>query len=228
MLSFADVIYHIAFISGCIAVFFAPFLLVFHIRNRAKFTKPLPFVQFMEAFFHSGEANLLIAAWVFAESLFWFVAPEFLLVFILFLPKKRSPKLILYDFLGILAGTVVGLLLPLSIEFVSSTPYVYPGMISAVAEWYQQCGVFSLLFQPTSGIPYKIFIAESIAFGIPFLNFLAAAMAIRMARYAAFFFTFQFIRRFTHKFISRHFIIYTIVVLIVFSISLLKVALIYQ
>lgn len=228
MLNISTIVYHILFISGCIALFFAPFLLVFYAKNRHKIHKTITFVEFMETFFHAPEAKFLIMAWVFAESLFWFVAPEFLLVFMLFLPKKRSTKIILYDFIGILAGTIVGLLLPLSISFINHTPYVYSGMLTSVTEWYQSYGVFGLLFQPTSGIPYKVFIAESVAFGIPFLTFLTVAMAIRMARYAAFFFAFQLIRRFTYAFISRHYVLYTIAVLVVFSISLLKVALIYQ
>ncbi|MDO4773978.1 MAG: hypothetical protein Q4A37_02530 [Candidatus Saccharibacteria bacterium] len=228
MLSFLAIVSHILFISSCIALFFAPFLLVFYVKNRYKIHKTVTFAEFMEAFFHAPEAKLLIIAWVFAESLFWFVAPEFLLVFMLFLPKKRGTKIILYDFIGILAGTVVGLLLPLSISFINHTPYVYPGMLTSVSEWYQSYGIFGLLFQPFSGIPYKVFIAEAVTIGLPFVSFIVVAVAIRMTRYAVFFFTFQFIRRFTHTFIGRHFFVYTIIVLVVFSISLLKVALIYQ
>ena len=194
MPDFFEILRHIFFISVCILLFFAPFFLAFFLKNRERLTTTrISYTKLMEEFFWSPFASIMVAVWVFAESIFWFVAPEFLLVFMLFLPKKRSAKLILYDFCGIFAGTVFGLVLPISMDFVKTTPYVYNGMIFAVENWLREFGSFGLIFQPTSGIPYKIFIAESAAAGIPFLSFLLVAMIIRMARYAAFFYSFQFL-----------------------------------
>ena len=229
MPDFFEILRQIFFISVCIILFFAPFFLGFLLKNRKKLTtKKMSYTSLMEEYFWSPCASVMVAIWVFAESIFWFVAPEFLLVFMLFLPKKRSAKLILYDFYGILAGTIFGLILPISMDFVRKTPYVYGSMISAVENWLREFGPFGLIFQPTSGIPYKIFIAESAAAGIPFFSFLIVAMIIRMARYATFFYSFQFLRRFFAKLISKHYAIYTIFVLVIFSILLLRVAWIYK
>jgi hypothetical protein len=63
-------------VLASVALFFAPFVLVFYARNYRQITEKKPhFNFFMEKFFASKESNYLILAWAACEAVFWFIIP---------------------------------------------------------------------------------------------------------------------------------------------------------
>lgn len=216
-------------IFGAIMLFFTPFVGIFFWRQRRAIIQAKPhFNFFMERFFKSPESNALVFCWAAAEALVWFVIPEFLLILIIFMKIKRKLDLVVYD----IAGTIVGSLIALSLHLPTATfihlPYIRPAMLDQVGQWYGQLGVWGLLHQPFSGVPYKVFLqgAADYHFFIPL--FLLLAIAVRMVRYVVVYEATKALFPLLHRLVRKHYAWVFVLAVAIFTPLLLRVVAMYE
>lgn len=222
-------LFHFAFVFGSMLLFFAPFASVFYWQHRDTIRAKKPgFNQFMELFFQSTASNWLVFWWAFSEAIVWFIIPEFLLALLFFMRIKRKRQLLKYDILGTTAGTIIGLALNLSEKVLLATPYIFPGMISHVRDWYETMGIWGLLNQPFSGVPYKVFVAEVHDFAIPLVLFVIVAVAVRLFRYVVIYVVLQILYPMVTMFVRRHYGWLFVGGIAIFTLMLMKVSAIYQ
>ncbi len=213
------------FIFSTMVLFFLPFTAIFWWRNRREISRARPhFNYFMEKFFLSRESNFLVASWAAAEAVIWFIIPEFLLILVLFMKVKGKAKLVVYDVLGTIVGTIIALVLHVPETLLTRFPYIYPKMIEQVHSWYDQHGVFGLVFQPFSGVPYKVFthLAPDYHFFIPL--FIVIAVVVRMSRYVIIYELGKAVYPLLHKFVRKHYLILFVVAIIIFTFMLMRVS----
>lgn len=227
----AVAIYAIDFlgITASISLFFAPFLGVFIWRNRRELKAKRPhFNYFMERFFISPESNALVFCWAAAEAFWWFIIPEFLLILLVFMKIRRKFDLIIYDIAGTVVGTLIAFTLRLPDSFYRHLPFIRPKMLTQVEQWYRQMGVWGLLHQPFSGVPYKIFIHEATTFHLFFIWFMVIAIIARLFRYVILYEVAQALYPLLHRFVRKHYANLFIGAIAIFTLLLLHVVAIYQ
>lgn len=211
------------FITVSIFLFFLPFYLIYRHRNKDKVLDKGAVSKKIEKFFLSKESNYLVFFWAMGEALWWFVIPEFLLVLIVFMRIKRKRQLLIYDVGGTIAGTVVAFMLHLSDKTIAGLPYIQDKMVTQVAEWYDQLGVFGLIHQPFSGVPYKVFTLMANRYDYFIIFFIIVAVIVRMSRYFIFFGLFNALYPGLHKFVYKNYLRLFFAAIFIFSLSLLKV-----
>jgi membrane protein YqaA with SNARE-associated domain len=226
-MSAVGIILSYALIVGSITLFFTPFYWLYT-RQHPDTDKQRPgFSLRIEHFFGSRQANYLVFFWALGEAVVWFVIPEFLLLLVIFMRIKRKRELLYYDIYGTAAGTLIALLIHLPHSAIDKLPYIQPGMIAQVQAWYAQHGVFGLLFQPFSGVPYKVFthLAGDYHFFIPL--FLLVAIAARISRYFFFYVFFATIYPVLHKYVYRNYFKLVLIAIFIFTLLLLRVNQVY-
>ena len=223
-----SILSNLGLVGGSILLFCAPFLLYFFLKHRRQILKVKPgFNQFMERFFESPSLNWLVFSWALAEAVMWFVIPEFLLFLVVFMKIRHRANLLIYDILGTIVGTIIGLFVHVSRDAMLQIPYVYEGMFTKVHDWFDDMGVWGLINQPFSGVPYKVFLNMAPEFGLNVLLFLLLALVLRIGRYAIFYALFWLAYPALHKFVYKHYAILLIVAVIVFTLLLMKVSTVY-
>ena len=226
--SFLNILTNIGLVGGSIALFCSPFVLYFYVHHRSDIAKSKPGVnQFIERFFESSSLNWLVLFWALAEALVWFVIPEFLLFLIIFMKVRHKANLLLYDIIGTIVGTLIGVMFHLSISAMLHIPYVYSGMFTKVHLWFSGMGIWGLVNQPFSGVPYKVFLNVAPEFGFNIVLFILLAIVLRVGRYAIFYIIFWLAYPALHKFVYRHYIVLLVLAIIVFSLALTKVSSMY-
>ncbi len=129
----------------------------------------------------SGTLALLVLA--FAESSFFPIPPDVLLITMALLRPKEAFWLALVCSIGSVLGGVFGFFLgwaggrPLLHKFFSEDK------VSAVKTAFEKYEVWAIAIAGFTPIPYKVFTLSAGAFDIPFRPFLAASAASRSARF---------------------------------------------
>jgi membrane protein YqaA with SNARE-associated domain len=210
------------------ALFFAPFVALFWWRNREIIRQKKPhFNYFMERFFLSHEADALVFCWAAAEAIAWFIIPEFLLFLVIFMRIHRKFDLLKYDLLGTIAGSIVAILWRLPQSVFLHLPYIRPKMISQVQTWYQQHGIWGLLYQPFSGVPYKVFTHEAVNYHFFIPAFLVIAIVARMVRYLVVYEAVRAGYPLLHAFVRRHYVLLFLCATVIFTALLIRVVQLY-
>lgn len=224
MVDFYIIIKNYFFIQLSVLSFFAPFYLLYRYKHQKSGAIKLSFNEHLEYFFGSKEANLLIFAWAALEAIVWFVIPEFLLLLIVFLRIRKKIQLLLYDIYGTIVGTIIAIVIPLhSNNDILKIPYLQSNMIAQTEVWYQSMGIFGLISQPFSGIPYKVFTLTIDRFEFFLPMFIILAVFVRVSRYYFFYLIFSGIYPFLHKFVYRNYIPLFIVACFIFTVGFLRV-----
>lgn len=226
--------YPVAFLTNFVgifcamALFFAPFVAVFWWRNRAIIREKKPhFNYFMEKFFLSREADALVFSWAAAEAIVWFIIPEFLLFLVIFMRVHRKFDLLKYDLLGTTVGSVIAILWHLPQSVFLSLPYIRPKMLVQVQDWYHSHGIWGLLYQPFSGVPYKVFTHEAANYHFFIPAFLLIAIASRMVRYLIIYEVTSAGYPLLHRVVRKHYAILFVLATAIFTALLLRVVQIY-
>lgn len=220
---------NIGLVGGSIILFFAPFVLLFFLKHRQEITAKQPgFNQFMDRFFDSPYLNWLVLLWAAGEAVMWFVIPEFLLLLIIFMKVRHRVNLLVYDIIGTIIGSIIGLSIHFSHSLMLSLPYVYEGMFTRVHGWFQSMGVWGLVNQPFSGVPYKVFLNMAPQFGLNLLWFLLLALVLRIGRYAVFYGIFWLAYPALHRFVYKNYTVLFFGAIVIFSLLLMKVSVLYS
>lgn len=224
----AHYLLNFVFVFGSMVLFFVPFVVVFWWRQREHIHKSRPhFNYFMERFFASKESNYLVMTWAAAEAVCWFIIPEFLLILMIFMRVKGKIKLVKYDIAGTIVGTLIALAWHVPQKQLLEFPYIYQGMLDQVHVWYVHHGVWGLLYQPFSGVPYKVFTHSAVDFQFFVPLFIVIAVAARMARYVVVYELTKALYPVVHPFVRRHYGVLFVLVIAVFTAMLLHVSHIY-
>jgi hypothetical protein len=211
-----------------IALFFAPFVGVFWYRNRRQIRQATPhFNYFMERFMTSRESNYLIMVWAMGEALVWFVIPEFLLILVVFMKVHRKFDLVKYDVIGTVIGTIIGFMIHLQNDTFLRVPFVYQRMLDQTHMWFDQYGIWGLLNQPFSGVPYKVFIHVAHEYHFFILFFLIIAVGARIFRYVIVYEATKALYPFCHTFVRKHYAILFVFAIAIFTALLMRVSQIY-
>lgn len=210
-------------------LFFAPFLAVFWYRHRHEISEARPhFNYFMEQFMRSRESNYFVAAWAAAEALFWFIIPEFLLILVVFMKIHRKFDLVKYDIIGTVIGTLVGFAIYVDDTVFLRVPYIYQKMLDQAHHWFETMGVWGLIHQPFSGVPYKAFIHEAQDFQFFVPAFLIIAIVVRMFRYVIMYEATKALYPLLHTFVRRHYAWLFVLATAIFTALLMRVSEIYR
>lgn len=224
----SNIVFNIALVGGSIILFFTPFVLSFFLNHRQQIIEKRPGLnQFMDRFFDSRYLNWLVMLWAAAEAVLWFVIPEFLLLLIIFMKVRHRINLLTYDIIGTIIGSIIGLSIHMSHPFMLSLPYVYEGMFTKVHEWFATMGVWGLVNQPFSGVPYKVFLNMAPEFGLNIVLFLLFALVLRIGRYAVFYVIFWFSYPALHKFVYKNYALLLVAAVVIFSLLLMRVSSLY-
>ncbi|MDB5166516.1 MAG: hypothetical protein JWM37_588 [Candidatus Saccharibacteria bacterium] len=211
-------------VGAGICLFFLPFVAVFAFKHRREIIAKRPhFNQFMERFFSSRQSNYLVLTWAAAEAVVWYVIPEFLLLLVVFMKVHKKRDLVKYDLIGTVIGTLVAFMWHLSPSALVHLPYVRPSMIEQVRNWFETSGVFGLLHQPFSGVPYKVFTHMAPDYHFNIILFLLVAIAARMFRYLVLYAAFVGAYPVLHKLVRRHYALLFLLAIAIFSAMLLQV-----
>jgi membrane protein YqaA with SNARE-associated domain len=206
----------------CILLFFMPFYLAYRRHHVAGHVKT-SLSQHLEYFFLSKEANYLVFFWAMGEALVWFVIPEFLLLLLVFMRIRRKRQLLVYDVSGTVVGTVVAYFIHVSHSTVAHLPYIQDKMVSQTLDWYNQHGLWAMIYQPFSGVPYKVFtlLASDFHFFLPL--FIIFAVLVRMSRYLIFYGLFTVLYPWLHGHVRRNYVRLFFIATFIFSVLLLRV-----
>jgi membrane protein YqaA with SNARE-associated domain len=199
----------------------APFFVLYWRSHKIETSPSLS--QRLEYFFASKYANWLVFFWAFGEALVWFVIPEFLLLLMVFMRISRKRQLLLYDIYGTAAGTLVALLIHLPEKSLAALPYIQPKMIVQVHGWYDRLGIGALVFQPFSGVPYKVFTHVAAEYGFFLPLFLIFAVMVRISRYYIGYTLFTLAYPALHKHVYRNYVPLFFIATAIFSLMLFKV-----
>lgn len=222
-------IYIINFIIVLVSIilFIAPFFFVYWLSHKDSFKK-LSFSHYLELFFSSKQANWLVFFWAASEALFWFVIPEFLLLLVIFMRVHRKRQMLIADIVGTVVGTLVAMIIRLPESTIEKIPYVQQKMIEQAHIWYSQYDVLGLLYQPLSGVPYKVFTHLSWQYSFPIIAFLIVAVAARIFRYIVAYGLFIALYPRLHKIVYRNYVPLFIIATLIFSILLYRAYNIYS
>lgn len=210
-------------IQTAILAFFAPFYLFYRYRHKKLSLNKFSFNEHLENFFSSRQVNYLVFFWAASETIIWFVIPEFLLFLIIFLRVRKKIQLLTYDIAGTAAGTLLAIFIPITHSEIAKIPYVQENMIKQVIVWYQHLGIFGLIFQPFSGVPYKIFTLTVNEFHFSIFLFIIFGILVRISRYYFCYLIFSGIYPLLHRFVYRNYLPMFFIACFIFSLLLLKV-----
>lgn len=206
-----------------IILFMAPFYLMYRRKHVSEDGLKISLNRHLEYFFSSKYANWLVFFWAMGEALIWFVIPEFLLILLIFMRIRRKRQLLLYDIYGTIAGTLVAFAIHLPERLIDSLPYIQPKMVVQVQEWFDLHGIWGLIYQPFSGIPYKVFTHLANDYNFFIIGFVIFAVMVRISRYYLFYLLLSGAYPIMHKYVYRNYVRLFLVATFVFSVLLLKV-----
>lgn len=220
---FLKIIINYLVVQSSIILFMLPFYLQYRYRLTLKGELKIDFNRHLEYFFASKYANWLVFFWAMGEAVIWFVIPEFLLLLVVFMRIKRKRELLFYDIYGTTIGTLLAFIIHLPERQIVLLPYVHISMLEQVKHWFSQLGIFGLIYQPFSGVPYKVFtyIAPEYHFFLP--AFLIFAVIVRISRYYIAYAILTTVYPVLHKYVFRNYVRLFIIATFIFSILLLKV-----
>lgn len=221
--SIINIVQNYILIQFAILIFFAPFYLVYKYNHNKAGLTHITFNLHLENFFSSRQANYLVFLWAASEAIVWFVIPEFLLLLIIFLRIRKKIELLIYDILGTAIGTVLAFFIPITRNEILQIPYIQENMIKQVEVWYQHMGIFGLIFQPFSGVPYKAFTLTAHEFNFFIPIFIIFGILVRITRYYFLYLIFSGIYPLLHRFVYRNYIPMFLMSCFLFSLLLLKV-----
>jgi membrane protein YqaA with SNARE-associated domain len=210
-------------VQTCIILFFLPFYAVYRWRHVPAGKLKVSLSQHLEYFFLSKQANYLVFFWAMGEALVWFVIPEFLLLLLIFMRIRRKRELLVYDVGGTVAGTIVAYFVHASHSTIAHLPYIQDKMVGQTLEWYQQHGIWGMIYQPFSGVPYKVFTLLAADFHFILPLFIIFAVLVRMSRYMIFYGFFTVLYPRLHVHVRRNYVRLFIIATFIFSALLLRV-----
>lgn len=209
-------------VQTCIILFILPFYWLYRRGQKNKDVK-VNLNQHLEYFFTSKYANWLVFFWALGEALVWFMIPEFLLTLLIFMRIHRKRQLVLYDIYGTILGTLIAFVVPIPDRFIDKLPYIQPNMVAQARHWFDAHGIFGLIYQPFSGVPYKVFTHLAPQYHFFFLTFLILAVVVRISRYYVLYLLLSLIYPSLHKLVYRNYLRLFLVATFIFSCLLLKI-----
>lgn len=210
-------------IQVSIILFMAPFYLLYRHKHVPDGELKISFNRHLEYFFSSKYANWLVFFWAMGEALIWFVIPEFLLILLIFMRIRRKRELLFYDIYGTIAGTLVAFAIHLPERLIDNLPYIQPKMVLQVREWFDASGIFGLMYQPFSGVPYKVFTHLANDYHFFIIGFVVIAVLVRISRYYLIYLLLSGVYPVFHKYVYKNYIRLFLGATFVFSVMLLKV-----
>lgn len=130
----------------------------------------------------------IAALWGFSEATWFFVLPDFFLLPAIIARPQYAVRLVAATFVGSLVGLVtlmaVASRFPGGVhDFIVALPLTSQPMFDAVAGTTGNAA--SVLHQPVSGVPAKVWAWTAVSDGVSPVPFLAVVMAARLIRFAA-------------------------------------------
>jgi hypothetical protein len=174
-------------------------------------------------FLQSKQSDYLVFFWAMCEALFWFIIPEFLLLLVIFMRTKRKRELLIYNILGTVAGTVLAFSFNLPVHLIERLPYIQPAMTAQVAAWFEKSGIFALIHQPFSGVPYKVFAYLAPNYHFLIIFFIIVVVLVCVARYLIVYVVLNFISPLLHRYVYRNYIYLFLVVVFIYSLIFIRV-----
>ncbi len=208
-------------VTTSIVMFVAPFFWLYWRKHRSSFSA-LGFNHYLENFFSSNYANWLIFFWACGEALIWFVIPEFLLLLIIFMRIHKKRVMVTYDILGTIVGTLLAFIIRLPEGLIARLPYVQDQMVNQTKLWFDEFGIMGLVYQPFSGVPYKVFTHLSWQYEFSLIVFIIFAVTVRIFRYIVVYGLLRAMYPKLHKIVYRNYVPLFLVATLIFSILLLK------
>jgi membrane protein YqaA with SNARE-associated domain len=128
-----------------------------------------------------------MAVWAFAEAIVWPIIPDFLLAPLVIARPRRAPYILAACIAGsaIGAALIYGLAWTWAAEATRALPYLplaFEADIADVRERIAHHGAFAFLWQPISGVPFKVWSIVAATSGVSPAMALPIAILARAAR----------------------------------------------
>lgn len=133
---------------------------------------------------------LIAAAWGFAEATFFFIVPDVFTSRVVLESPRRGWRACAWAVGGALVGGALVFALtrrgfgPQLAAWFTFLPGISPALEPKAAAMLAQHGAGAFFIGAASGIPYKLFAAETAQQGMPFMAFALVSAAARLARFA--------------------------------------------
>lgn len=150
--------------------------------------------------------------------------PEFLLLLIIFMRVRKRADMLVSDILGTIAGTIIALAIHLPTDKIAQLPYIKPGMVAQTQQWFSDYGIWGLIYQPFSGVPYKVFTHLAADYGFVIVYFIGFALIVRLSRYVLAYVVLSKLFPVFHKYVYRNYVPLFLIAVFLFSIMLLKIS----
>ncbi len=146
------------------------------------------FYQYLFKFSNSIIGKLFLGIWAFLEPSFWFIAADMPLQIMSFVNNKKFKSY----FLIVLISSILGIIFYYTLNLfyydklrviLEQTPFVTDTMISRISGWYDNYGVFAVLFQSVSFMSVKIWTSLAIQRGFSFFPFILFTTISRAFRF---------------------------------------------
>lgn len=218
-----DYVLNTLIIQLSILAFIAPFYGLYRYSHYKNNQVKVNLNTHLEYFLTSKHANYLVFFWALGEALVWFVIPEFLLLLMVFMRIRKRFELLTYDIYGTVVGIIIAVSLNISDASLLKMPYVKENMVLQVQSWFESLGVWGLLYQPFSGVPFKVFNHSMQDYGFPLIAYILIALIVRAGRYALFYFIFNGMYAKIHNSVRDNYVRLWVVATTIFAVLLYEV-----
>lgn len=160
--------------------------------------RSLKSAETVDDFLTSKPGHYFVLSWSIAESLYWWVFPDYLMMIAGGYVRRFHPKTIAYAAAGTaIGGTgayLVGRLLPsTSAAIVAHVPFVTEQMQRYTEQKLEEHGALGVAYHPSSSVPFKVFSYLAGQRHLNFAVFMGVGVALRTVRFAgAYVFAFLF------------------------------------
>lgn len=149
--------------------------------------------------------------WAFFEASFFFIAPDFILMFYSYAKNNWKKILLITAGFSFLGGIFYFLLIQFMGEklytILLNTPYIGNTNILTVQGFYDNYGVYGTIFQSFTFMPFKIWTYLSVSNQLnPFIYFLFV-MISRIVRFGIVIIIAKMLNKYFGNFIKKHFIL---------------------
>ena len=139
-------------------------------------------------FLTSKRGLYFVMVWSVAESLYWWVFPDYLMMLTGVYVRRFHPKIFIYATIGTAIGGVgaylTGRLRPLtSAAMIAHVPFVTGKMRLFAEQKMEEQGVVGVIHHPTSGVPFKVFAHLAGQRHLNFAGFISLGISLRAARF---------------------------------------------
>lgn len=184
--SFLTIFAALALVLIPVAVIFVTYLKV---TRSVDTLRNLGQAETLHDFLTSKVGLRFVMIWSIAESFYWWVFPDYLMMLTGVYVRKFHPKVVLHATVGSAIGGVAAYLTgrwfpSTSATILSNTPFINEKMRLFTDQKFEEQGALGVIHHPASGVPFKVFAHKAGQRDLDFVSFMSVGVSLRASRFA--------------------------------------------